>query len=236
MEEWWPGVDVELEDFGELGDLGEWRERVGCVFEGLESPGAALFVDDGIDRSGDAGEQTHTEAISEAAEDVLTCLPGKAEGRDAVVANERREEGDGDKGEAEVFGDGRAHVGFVDEHGVEIGATGCFGAIAQDHACGIFDSFDGEAEGCEPLELSKALIETLQGAGRVVLGADETEFDSGGSNASFRVGDAEDDDLVTALLKLFCERGERVDVSRTRKAECAKPCHASRPCGEKCGP
>ena len=62
-----------------------------------------------------------------------------------------------------------AHVGLVDEHGVEVGAADGVGAVAEDHAGGVFDALDGEAEGCEAVEFAEALVQLLQGAERVVL-------------------------------------------------------------------
>jgi hypothetical protein len=57
-----------------------------------------------------------------------------------------------------VFGYGAAHVGFVDEHGVEVGAVRCFGSVAKDHARGVFDALDGEAECRETVEFAEALV------------------------------------------------------------------------------
>ena len=97
---------------------------------------------------------------------------------------------------------------------------------------GVFDALDGEAEGGEAAEFAEALIEALKGAGWVVLGADEAEFDAGGANAGLGVGDAEDDDFVAAPFELSGERGQGVDVSGAGETECSKPCHGSRSCCE----
>lgn len=128
-----------------------------------------------------------------------------------------------------MFGDVAAHVGFVDEEGVEVGGADGVGAVAEDHAGGVLDALDGEAEGGEAFELTEALVEGLEGAGRVVLLADEVEVDAGGADAGFGVGDAEDDDFVASLFETPCERGHGIDVSGAGKTECSDPCHDSRP-------
>jgi hypothetical protein len=46
----------------------------------------------------------------------------------------------------------------------------------------------------------------LQGARRVVVGADEAKFEAGRFDAGFCVCDAEDDDLVATLLQTARER------------------------------
>ena len=73
------------------------------------------------------------------------------------------------------------------------------------------------------------MIELLEGAGRVVLVADEVEVDAGGADAGFGVGDAEEDDLVAALLEAAGEGGHGVDVSGAGEAEDSEPRHGSRP-------
>ena len=219
----------ELEDLRELGDLGERREGFGGVAEGLEVPGLTLLVDDGVDGGGDGGEQAHAEAVAQAADGVLSSGPAEAEGRDAVVFEERGEEGDGDEGQAEVLGYVAAHVGLVDEEGIDVGAADGGGAVVEDHAGGVFDAIDGEAEGGEAAELADAAVELLEGAGRVVVGADEVEFEAGGADAGFGVGDAEEDHFVAALLEVAGEGGHGVDVSGAGEAEDSEPRHGSRP-------
>jgi hypothetical protein len=126
--------------------------------ERFESPGDALAVNLGEDGRGDLREKTEADAVADAAEDVLTSGPAEAEGGDAVVLKEWREEGDGDEGEAEVFGDVAAHVGLVDEEGVDVSGADGGRAVAEDHAGGVFYAFDGEAEGRETFELAELAI------------------------------------------------------------------------------
>ena len=145
--------------------MGEW----------LEVPRFALLVDDCVDGCGDPGEKAHGEAVSQTAEGALSGAPAEAEGRNAVVFCERRKECDGDEGQAEVFGYVASHVGLVDQHGVKICVAYGVGAVAEDHAGGVFDALDGEAEGCQAVEFAEPLIQLLQGAERVVAGTDEAE-------------------------------------------------------------
>jgi len=149
------------------------------VGEGFEVPGLALLVDYFIDRGGDAGEKTHAEAVSQTAEAAFSGAPPEAEGWNAVVLDQRGKEGDGDEWEAEMFGDGAAHIGFVDQHGVKICVAYGFGSIAEDHARGVFDALYGEAEGGEAVEFAEALVKLLEGAEGVVAGADELKVDAG---------------------------------------------------------
>ncbi len=128
-----------------------------------------------------------------------------------------------------MFGYGAAHVGFVDEHGVEVGVARCFGSVAKDHARGVFDALDGETERCETVQFAEALVELLKRAERVVRCADELKVDAGGSDAGFCVGDAEDDDLVATLLQTPRECGHWINVSGAGKAECSEPRHISYP-------
>jgi hypothetical protein len=148
-------------------------------------------------------------------------LPTETEGRNAVIADEWGKEGEGDEGQTEVFGDAASHVCLVDEQGIQVGSASGVRAIAQDHASGVFDALDGESEGGEAAELPETLIQALQGAGWIVLGADKSEFDPGGANTGLGVGDAEDDDFVAATFELSCERGEGVDVTGAGETECS---------------
>jgi len=52
------------------------------------------------------------------------------------------------------------------------------------------------------------------------------EFDAGGANAGFGVGDAEEDDLVAAALELSGQGGHGVDMTCSGEAECSKSCHS----------
>ncbi len=222
----------EFEGLWELGDLSERREGFGGWRRGWSPQDCALLVDDGVDGRGDGGEETHAEAVAQAAERVLSGGPAEAEGRDAVVSEERGEEGDGDEGQAEVLGYVATHVGLVDEEGVEVGAADSGGAVAEDHAGGVFDALDGEAEGGQAAELAEAVIELLEGAGRVVVDPDEVEVEAGGADAGFGVGDAKEDDLVATLLEVAGEGGHGVDVSGAGEAEDSEPRHGSRPVSE----
>ena len=61
----------ELERLGQLGDLRDGaREPRWSGSTGLETPGFALLIDDGVDGGGEAGEQAHAETVAEAAEGV----------------------------------------------------------------------------------------------------------------------------------------------------------------------
>ena len=188
--------------------------------EGFQVPGLALLVDYCVDRSGDAGEKTHAETVSQTAESAFSGAPAEAEGWNAVVLDQRGKKGDGDERKSEIFGDGAAHVGFVDQHGVQLCVACDFGSIAEDHARGVFDTLYGEAEGGEAVEFAEALVELLEGAEGVVGAADELEVDAGGFDASLGVGDAEDDNFVAALFQPPCEGGHWIDVSGSRETEC----------------
>ena len=160
---WRPVADLKLQCFGQLGDLGQRRESIGGVLQGWESPCCALLVDEGVDGGCEVCEEAHSEAVAQTAQAILSGSPAKAEGRDAVIFDERREEGEGDEGQAEVFGYVACHVGFVDQHGVEVSLVDCLGAVAEDHAGGVLYAFDGEAEGCEAFQLAEAPVQLLRG-------------------------------------------------------------------------
>jgi len=105
-----------------------------------------LLINDGVDGLGEAGEEAHAETVSEAAYGVVPGSPGEAEGRNAVVVDKGREEGQGDEWQAKILGNTAGHVGLVDEQGVEVTGASGLGAVAKDHTGGVFHALDGEAE------------------------------------------------------------------------------------------
>jgi hypothetical protein len=159
----------------------------------------------------------------------LSGVPAEAERRYVVVSDQRREEGDGYEGQAEVFGYGAAHVGFVDQHGVEVGVVYGCRSIAKDHTGGVFDAIDGEAKGCETVQFAQAAVQLLKRSYGVVLGADPLKIDTGCFDAGFGVGDAEDHYLVASVLQTSSERRHWIDVSGSRETKCSKSRHGSRP-------
>ena len=128
-----------------------------------------------------------------------------------------------------MFGDVAAHVGLVDEEGVDVSGADGSGAVAEDHAGGIFYAFDCEAEGGEAFEPAELAVKFLQGAGWVVLMADEVEVDAGGTDSGFGVGDAEDDYLVATLFETAGQGGHGIDVTCAGETECSEPCHELHP-------
>ncbi len=88
---------------------------------------------------------------------------------------------------------------------------------------------DGETEGRETFELAELAVEFLEGAGWVVLLADEVEFDAGGADSGFGVGDAKDDYLMAQLFETAGKGCHWIDVAGAGKAECSEPCHGVQP-------
>ena len=153
-----------------------------------------------------------------------------------VVFREGREEGDGDEGQAEIFGDIVSHVSFVDEHGVEIGFTNCVGSVAEDHAGGVLHPLDCETKSRESAKFAQALVELLERARRIVGGADWLEVDAGSADAGFCVGDSEDDDFVSAPFQTARECSHWIYMSGAGEAECSEPRHGSHPSAVRLGP
>src|SRR5271165_928555 len=126
-----------------------------------------------------------------------------------------------------MFSDRARHVGFINEHGLDSGGLDAIWAIAKNHTGVVPDAFDGEAKGFEPLQAAELVVELFQPAEGIVLEANLLEFDTGGANASFGVGDAEEDDAMPSLLQAPGECGEGVQVPGAGKAECSKNGHGS---------
>ena len=57
-----------------------------------------------------------------------------------------------------MFGDVAAHVGLVDEEGVDVSGADGSGAVAEDHGGGVFYALDGKAEGRETFELAEVAV------------------------------------------------------------------------------
>ena len=71
------------------------------------------------------------------------------------------------QGQTEIVGDVAAEVGFVDEEGFDLGAAGCFRAVAEHHAGGVGNAFEREAEAGQAVELAEMKVEFLERSGRV---------------------------------------------------------------------
>jgi hypothetical protein len=195
------------------------RERSSTAPDGHESPLAAIGVGRFPDRPGDAEEKAESEAIAQARERIGAEGPSEAEGRHGVVLHERRKAGDGDEGQAEILGYAAGLVGFVDQQGFDASRFDCGRAVAQDHVHVVAYALDGEAEGLERAQAAQLVVKLAESAKGIVFGADLAELNAGGADAGLGVGDAEENDAVSALDETAGERGEGVEVAGAGEGE-----------------
>ena len=218
-------VDRKLQRARQLSDLRELGESLAGMPANTESPRHAIFIDCVKDGPGHAREHADGNLIAQPGPPALAARPAEVKRREAIVVNHGRNQRERNERQTETLRNVVGHIRFIDQQSVKVGVANRFEPVAKHHASGIAHPFHGEAENLSARHLSQLLVQFLKSSQGVIALADQAEINSRRSHARLDIGDSEDDDGVSALLEATRQRGEWVQVPRSRKTECAQPCH-----------
>jgi hypothetical protein len=137
-----------------------------------------------------------------------------------------------------MFCHAATHISLIHKQCIDILFADGLGPVAQDHACRVFYTLYGEAEGRESFEFAEPLIKFLQCSEWIILLTDQVTPNPGGPYTRLCVGDSEDYNLMAPLFQATRERGHWVNMPRTGETERSQLCHVgsrrfvSRACGK----